>query len=665
MKSLRNNLFLKTVALLVAVASLTACVIGVWGYYYKMQNNINPETPSSYYDTAYCDSTSRNYAHDVLHFYVSSSSPMEVKPSTSNFGYRIFDENMELAYASDYLPDGAVKTYPIELQQDQDISIVDDNGDSYIQTLSTPYTVEIHIADPITAMDNYYATYTTYQLALTIIPTLTGLLSISSALFLVSILYLLCAAGHKRGVEGITPNIQDKIPLDLYAFCACSLFFLGVYATAAMQYSYYIFYLPPLFASLAFSSLVAIGSLLTLATRLKMTGWWKNTIIYFVLHKCWNILALIGNTAKDALSVLPLTWKVAVAWVVIAFFYMFGGFMAMLLNIAILCYLLIVTAQMQQLRKAGEQLASGNLSFRVDTKKMFAVFKRHGNHLNSISEGATLAVEQRMKSERLKTELITNVSHDIKTPLTSIINYVDLLKKTELPETAREYVDVLDRQSARLSKLTTDLLEASKASTGNVQTNLVETDLVELVNQAVAEYQTKLEQAQLTVVVNAPNAPLIAMLDGTLTWRVLNNLLSNATKYSQTNTRIYIDIAKKNQFAVISVKNISKDSLNINADDLMERFVRGDSSRSTEGSGLGLNIAKSLVEVQKGSLALSIDGDLFKATIAFPVANVGKKQKEVVAIAKNPEPAEMMETIETVEMEIVDSADITVDEDLK
>ena len=225
-----------------------------------------------------------------------------------------------------------------------------------------------------------------------------------------------------------------------------------------------------------------------------------------------------------------------------------------------------------------------------------------------------------MKSERLKTELITNVSHDIKTPLTSIINYVDLLKKEELTGQAAEYVEVLDRQSRRLKKLTEDLVEASKASTGNIKANLMPTDMGELVSQAVAEYEEKLELAKLEVIVNETEEPLYAMVDGNLTWRVLSNLLSNACKYSQTGTRVYIDLKKEEAFVTVSMKNISKDALNIPVEELMERFVRGDSSRHTEGSGLGLNIAQSLVNLQKGKFTLEIEGDLFKAYMKFPEA---------------------------------------------
>ena len=249
---------------------------------------------------------------------------------------------------------------------------------------------------------------------------------------------------------------------------------------------------------------------------------------------------------------------------------------------------------------------------------MFWEFKKHGENLNSISVGMAHAVDEKIKSERLKAELITNVSHDIKTPLTSIINYVDLLKKEDLHnETAEGYIKVLDRQSGRLKKLTEDLVEASKASTGNIAVNAQRTNVVELLNQSAGEYEERFEAAKLTPVItaSAPDIPILA--DGRLLWRVFDNLLNNIIKYSQEGTRVYMNINEKNNLVTVAFKNISRDSLNISTDELMERFIRGDSARTSEGSGLGLSIARSLTELQGGRFDLLVDGDLFKAIIRF------------------------------------------------
>ncbi|MDY4220648.1 MAG: HAMP domain-containing sensor histidine kinase, partial [Candidatus Faecousia sp.] len=244
-------------------------------------------------------------------------------------------------------------------------------------------------------------------------------------------------------------------------------------------------------------------------------------------------------------------------------------------------------------------------------------FRQIGDNLNTLGQAANLAVEERLRSERMKTELITNVSHDIKTPLTSIVSYVDLLQKPHTPEQGAEYLEVLARQSQRLKKLTEDLVELSKASSGTIPVELAPLNVVELVNQALAEYQTKLETAGLTVVLTAVQEEIPVSADGRLFWRVMDNLLSNCIKYALSGTRVYVDVVKYEKQVMISVKNISRQALNLPAEELMERFVRGDRSRNTEGSGLGLNIAKTLMELQHGSLNLVVDGDLFKAILLF------------------------------------------------
>ena len=252
---------------------------------------------------------------------------------------------------------------------------------------------------------------------------------------------------------------------------------------------------------------------------------------------------------------------------------------------------------------------------------MFGDIKRHAENINRINDGIAAAVQEQMKSERFKTELITNVSHDIKTPLTSIINYVDLLEKEDIENNnAKEYIEVISRQSARLKKLIVDLIEASKASTGNTAVDFSEFEIGILLSQAMGEYSERFNNANLELVLNKPEEPITVVADSRLMWRVFDNVLNNISKYAQPHTRVYIDAVKKGKTAEIFFKNISKEQLNISGDELMERFVRGDSSRNTEGSGLGLSIAKSLAELQKGSFEIDIDGDLFKVTLTLPLA---------------------------------------------
>ena len=274
-------------------------------------------------------------------------------------------------------------------------------------------------------------------------------------------------------------------------------------------------------------------------------------------------------------------------------------------------------------------MAEGDLDHRIDTEKMFGEFRRHGEALNSISTGMSLAVDERMKSECFKTELITNVSHDIKTPLTSIINYVDLLEKEELHnETAEEYLEVLKRQSARLKKLIEDLMEASKASTGNLAVHLEKLEAGVSLVQIVGEFDEKIHAAGLKLLVEKPELPIYIMADSRHFWRVVDNLMNNICKYAQPDTRVYVNLEVRGELAVFTFRNTSRYPLNITSEELMERFVRGDSSRNTEGSGLGLSIAKSLMDLMQGTFSLYVDGDLFKVVLELPVTKEDVEQEE-------------------------------------
>ena len=324
-------------------------------------------------------------------------------------------------------------------------------------------------------------------------------------------------------------------------------------------------------------------------------------------------------------ALLPLTWQ----WLLTAFALILlmllivesrSTGMILLGLLAVMAIVLYGTHCFGTLLESTKRMSKGDLDTKVEDKLLLGSFREYATHLNALADVAVEAARKQMKSERMKAELVTNVSHDIKTPLTSIINYVDLLQKAETEAQTTEYLEVLDRQSQRLKKLIDDLMEMSKASTGNMAVDLTTVDPVEAVNQALGEFSDKLTAADLCPIFQAPEEPLRMIADGRLTWRVLSNLLSNAVKYALPGTRLYIDIAKVDSKVLISLKNISKEQLNVSSDELMERFVRGDTSRNTDGSGLGLNIAKNLMELQKGQLQLLVDGDLFKATLLFPEA---------------------------------------------
>ena len=270
------------------------------------------------------------------------------------------------------------------------------------------------------------------------------------------------------------------------------------------------------------------------------------------------------------------------------------------------------------LLRGVRRMRGGELKTKVESDLLLGSMKEFADELNGLADVAGKAAEKQLKSERMKTELITNVSHDIKTPLTSIINYVDLMERPHSKKEQQEYVEVLSRQSHRLKKLIDDLMEMSKASTGNIETDITQVDAAEAINQCLGEFTDKLLKADLIPVFHAPDHQITMMADGRLVWRVMSNLLSNVVKYALTGTRVYVDLNEIGENVLISVKNMSREQLNISGDELMERFVRGDASRNTEGSGLGLNIAKSLMELQHGEMELLVDGDLFKVTLLFP-----------------------------------------------
>ncbi len=337
---------------------------------------------------------------------------------------------------------------------------------------------------------------------------------------------------------------------------------------------------------------------------------------------------MLCNSINNMTSNMSITTKICL--ISIPFILLFELFLVLLFESLLFAFVFLVIdififrkiynfcLQLIELKNAAEHLAHGDLDYKIPVEKLKGDFRTHAENLNSISDGMAVAVEERLKSERMKYELLTNVSHDIKTPLTSIINYVDLLKSQPMstPE-SQEYIEVLDRQSAKLKKLITDLIEVSKATTGNITVNATQMEVNELLTQCIGEYDSRLKEKKLEVIMNTPEQPVSIFADGRLLWRVFDNLLGNIVKYAMPNTRVYIDLSTKSDVVIITLKNISQSKLNISADELKERFVRGDSSRTTEGSGLGLSIAQSLTELMKGQFSIEVDGDLFKIMLKF------------------------------------------------
>ena len=517
----------------------------------------------------------------------------------------------------------------------------DDTGEVYLENFALTYTDKpLYTAQSTrlyTLSDGsiYALTYTADLLQVETAPTYsylllswltehTGLTIFLTALFALLALFCFCfsmaSAGHWAGHEGIHLTWLDKIPADVWLLVLLCTFFIG---WEAFYYEW-----GRVFFCAALVPLVLLF-LCAFAAQCKAGTVLRGALIGRIARFLWRIVRAVFRALLHTLVRLPLVWKTALVGLVIAGaefllyindFYRvrYGAFLVM--KLIELLAVLYIAVSLRTLQKGGEKLARGDFSSPIDTRYLLWDFKRYGQELNDVQGGLEQAVQEQMKAEHLKTELITNVSHDIKTPLTSIVNYVDLLKKEDMPSpAAREYVDVLDRQSHRLKKLTEDLVEASKASSGALNVELQPTDVNVLLSQIEGEYQERLAACHLTLVTQPPAPGTMIQADSRLLSRVMDNLVSNVCKYAMENTRVYVTAAVRDGQAVISFKNVSRDELNISPDELMERFVRGDASRHSEGSGLGLSIARSLVQLQGGTFALSIDADLFRADIVFPL----------------------------------------------
>ena len=445
---------------------------------------------------------------------------------------------------------------------------------------------------------------------------------ISFAVAMLSLTFLLVAAGRRKDSADAIPSLLTKIPFEIPTIGLAALLALwmtllsnagGIFETAVISAIGFIFF--------------CVGMLfwlMSLALRIKLSVLVKYTAIYFICHGIWRgVVSLIKALPVIWKAVAALSLAAVVEFVILLLTrYEFDNlliwwFIAKIIIAAAVIYFAIM---LSRLKSAARRIADGDLGYKIDTKPLVFDLKEHGEDLNRIGDGMNDAVEERLKSERMKTELITNVSHDIKTPLTSIINYSDLIGREKCDnENIKEYAKILHNQSERMKRLIEDLVEASKASSGNIEINLGRCNAGVLISQMSGEYEQRLADAGLELVCTAPDESVFIMADGRRIWRVFDNLMSNARKYALRGTRIYVSLETADGTAVFAFKNISREPLAIDASELTERFVRGDKSRSTEGSGLGLSIAKSLTELQGGKFEITVDGDLFKVTLSFPI----------------------------------------------
>lgn len=482
-------------------------------------------------------------------------------------------------------------------------------------------------------IENWLNQYSQYK------DTIYMLLPISILLISMCIIYLIIAIGHNKGKDEIVLSSIDKMYYELVFFVVCLVLCIPLVLIEVIGIGDNLENLRILITFGVTSYILIYVSCAVLfhttVKRLKAKSFIKTTFTGKLIIWIWNKIKKYYNKIKVSINNLKLKIPrnrkivlysiiyVVVAIILISIFDVIG----FCIDVGILAYIIMNILQYansyDKIENKLKDMYEGKNEVTLSEYDVCKEFKPTVKYINDISNGFENAIEESMKSERMKTELITNVSHDIKTPLTSIINYVDLLKEEKIDnEKAIEYIGILDNKSQRLKKLIEDLVEASKASSGAIKLNIEKINLNELLNQAIAEFEDKFKKKELEIVLDFdnkknPNSPIYINADSRYVYRVVENLFGNISKYALENSRVYVEAKKNDNTVKIIFKNISKDKLNISSEELMQRFVRGDKSRTTEGSGLGLSIAQSLVELQNGKFSLQIDGDLFKVEIEF------------------------------------------------
>lgn len=600
-----------------SVENLSVEVLTLLGEYYRIQNNYVARPSNLYFRVFYMDDSHQDNLY-------------------TNAGDRTVDEFKQMGrylYISGetILMDTNMKYVPDNITSLLEKYNLYSNSNYYIViALNTNYPY-----------DDVYAQANHEYLRIRI-DYITGLvlLGIGIAGCTISLLSLISLSGYETGKrESVRLHGFDKMPLEISA----GLFLLVLYLAdlAAVRVGYRLLHLVVDNRYWNFAEKLLLETLLYLCC---LTGFfsllrcykagvlWPNSLLNRLYQ--WTVRYLSGVTYPFRLTLSFIIYMMVNGILIATFNYLYTqryllSFSLLYLipsaaivgfNLWVFLGLLKNAVENEKISKALHRMSSGDTSYTVNLNEFTGKELRLAEAINNIGSGLEAALSEQVKSERLKADLITNVSHDIKTPLTSIINYVDLIKREKIQnEKLQRYLEVLDQKSQRLKTLTEDLVEASKASSGNLKLEISDINIVELVQQTNGEFEEKFELRHLEMISHFPDETLIIEADGRRMWRVLENLYNNAFKYAMENSRVYIDIFPENESVFFTIKNVSENPLNIHAEELTERFVRGDVARTTEGSGLGLSIAKSLTELQGGSFTLYIDGDLFKVKVGFTI----------------------------------------------
>lgn len=486
----------------------------------------------------------------------------------------------------------------------------------------TEYEVYAAIQEPLKPGDVFYDDFKAYSRTKEIIAFAYPVMFVSLILLIIVAAYLSCVTGRReRGGEIVLSGV-DNIYTDVHTLLVLIAAALSLtIAVSSSEPNDILTWVIPLIV-LGVDGLIGISYVLSMIRQAKAGRIFKNTLIYNLAKLCFD-----KNSFKPSIILFLLGYGLINGILFDIGVDLNQGdqepvftILLIVFNTAAVYFTARALTSLSKIMNAAKEISSGNLDYELNSSEISVAFSGMATNIANIQGGLKKAVEEAIKGERMKTDLITNVSHDLKTPLTSIISYVDLLKNEELNnERAEEYVNILEEKGARMKQLVEDLVEASKASSGNLPVNAEKVDLHELVLQACGEYEEKITEAELDLRINAEEKNIFVYADGKQMWRIIENLLLNAIKYSMPQSRMYINLTSDSNYGSFTVKNISALPLDIPPEQLTERFVRGDVSRTTEGSGLGLSIAQSLTALQGGKFKIEIDGDLFKVSVDIPL----------------------------------------------
>ena len=494
---------------------------------------------------------------------------------------------------------------------------------------AAPQEIYISLNDPLIPGDVFYDEAKEFNTIKSIVPYVVWALTISVLVMFISLGYLVLVSGRKEKGGPVYLADIDRIYNDIQFFFLVGLAGVSMLLVSAAGLGRELYGpgLAVIILVFAVDAAAGITYFFSMLRQFKKGVLLKNTVVYKVLSTGVNMVKSLFSEKVFKVWIIGIMLAYGLINGILFSFalsygrrFVFGSFLIMIFNLGAVYLAFNRLKSLTIIMNAAKEISTGNLEYQIDQSNMSMELASFAKDIQSIQGGLKNAVNEAIKGERMKTDLITNVSHDLKTPLTSIINYVDLLRQEEINnEVAKGYLEILDEKSYRLKQLIEDLIEASKASSGNISITKEAVDLHELVAQACGEYQEKIENAGLDFRINAPEEATIIEADGQYMWRIMENIMSNAIKYSMAKARVYIDIESVNGYGRLTMKNMSAYPLDIDPAQLTERFTRADQSRTTEGSGLGLSIAQSLTTIQDGRFNIEIDGDLFKVMIEMPL----------------------------------------------